>query len=63
MWYRKIDTFTDSQRFSTCEVDHYAQYKRFDDDIFIILLSIDDMVVAGPGMNKITDMKGQFQEI
>ena len=49
------------QCFNGSEVDHCAYYKRNDDGSFVILmLCVDDMLVAIPNMKKIIDLKAQL---
>ena len=50
-----------SQGFNRSKVDHCAYYKMFDNGSFIILLLyVDDMLVVGPIMKKIIDLKDQL---
>ena len=58
MWHMKFDTVMKRQGFNRIEVDHCAYYRRFDDNGFIVLLLyVDDMLVEGPNMNQIIDLK------
>ena len=48
-WYKRFDSFVMSLGYNRLSSDHCADYKRFEDDDFIILLLyVDDMLVAGP---------------
>ncbi|KAH9802840.1 retrovirus-related pol polyprotein from transposon TNT 1-94-like protein [Citrus sinensis] len=48
-WYKRFDSFIMSLRYNRLSSDHCAYYKRFEDNDFIILLLyMDDMLVAGP---------------
>ncbi|KAE8693764.1 putative galacturonosyltransferase-like 4 [Hibiscus syriacus] len=51
-WYKKFDSFMSSSGFTRCQADHYCYIKRFDNSFIILLLYIDDMLVAGSDMIK-----------
>ena len=41
--------------------DHYAYYKRFEDNYFIILLLyVDDMLVVSPNKDRVQELKAQL---
>ena len=50
-----------SFRYNRLSSDHCTYYKRFEDNDFIILLlSVDDMLVAGPNKDRIQELKAQL---
>ena len=50
-----------SQNFTRSEYDHCVYFKRLENDIFIILvLYVDDMLVASKNMVKINRLKAQM---
>ncbi|KAH9751503.1 hypothetical protein KPL71_014323 [Citrus sinensis] len=60
-WYMRFDSFIMSLGYNKLSSDHYAYYKRFEDNDFIILLLyVDDMLVAGPNKNRIQELKAQL---
>ena len=61
MEYTKFDTFMKRQGLIMSEFGHCAYYKKFDNGNFIILMFyVDDMLVVGPNMKKIIDLKAQL---
>lgn len=57
-WYKWSDSFMMSIGFIICKVDHCTNFQIYDDDIFIILLLyVNDMLVVGPRMGKISPLK------
>jgi len=57
-WYRKFDKFMSNNGYSRCEADHCCYLKHFDDSYIILLLYVDDMLIAGSGMDEIKHLKG-----
>ncbi|RVX19178.1 Retrovirus-related Pol polyprotein from transposon TNT 1-94 [Vitis vinifera] len=51
-WYKKFDSFMHRIGFKRCEVDHYCYVKSFDNSYIILLLYVDDMLIAGFNMNE-----------
>ncbi|KAE8728454.1 FACT complex subunit SPT16-like [Hibiscus syriacus] len=49
-WYKKFDSFMSSNGFIRCQADHCCYIKRFDNSFIILLLYVDDMLVAGSDM-------------
>lgn len=48
-WYKRFDSFIISLGYSRLHADPCAYFKRFgDNDFVILLLYVDDMLVAGP---------------
>uniref|UniRef100_A0A2N9IBB7 Integrase catalytic domain-containing protein n=1 Tax=Fagus sylvatica TaxID=28930 RepID=A0A2N9IBB7_FAGSY len=60
-WYKRFDSFIMSLGYNRHSSDPCVYYKRFGDGNFIILLLyVDDMLVAGPNKDRITDLKAQL---
>ena len=48
-WYKRFDSFIFSLGYNRLSSNHCIYYKRFDgDDFIILLLYVDDMLVASP---------------
>ena len=45
-WYKKFDSFMYRIGFKRCEADHYCYFKSFDNSYIILLLYVDDMLIA-----------------
>ena len=58
-WYKKFDTSICDNGFTRCEMDHCCYFKRFDGCYIILLLYVDDMLVAGSSMKEINKLKKQ----
>ena len=57
-WYLKFDKFMSEQGYTRCHSDHYAYLQKKNDGIYIILLLyVDDMLVAGSNMQEINVLK------
>jgi hypothetical protein len=57
-WYLKFDRFMIEQGYSRCHSDHCVYFKRLENGSFIILLLyVDDMLVAGSNMQDINVLK------
>jgi hypothetical protein len=57
-WYLNFDRFMTEQGYSRCHFDHYVDFKRLEDGIYIIfLLYVDDMLVAGSILQNINVLK------
>ncbi|KAH9769282.1 hypothetical protein KPL71_011940 [Citrus sinensis] len=60
-WYKRFDSFIMSLGYNRLSSDHCAYYKRFEDNDFIILLLyVDDMLVASPNKDRIQELKAQL---
>ncbi|KAH9678909.1 Integrase catalytic domain-containing protein [Citrus sinensis] len=60
-WYQRFDSFIMSLGYNRLSSDHCAYYKRFEDNYFIILLLyVDDMLVAGPNKDRVQELKAQL---
>jgi hypothetical protein len=57
-WYLKFDRFMTEQGYSRCHSDHCVYFKKLENGSFIILLLyVDDMLVAGSNMQDINVLK------
>ena len=45
-WYKKFDAFMHEIKFVRTEADHCCYFKRFGDGYIILLLYVDDMLIA-----------------
>ncbi|GJZ15626.1 retrovirus-related pol polyprotein from transposon TNT 1-94 [Tanacetum coccineum] len=60
-WYKRFDSFIRSLEYNRLHADPCAYFKRFgNDDFIILLLYVDDMLVAGPNKDRITKLKAQL---
>ena len=60
-WYRRFDSFIRGLGFRRCEADHCAYFWRNKNGSFIILLLyVDDMLVAGQDKESINELKAQL---
>ncbi|KAL2228761.1 UNVERIFIED_CONTAM: Retrovirus-related Pol polyprotein from transposon TNT 1-94 [Sesamum indicum] len=59
-WYRKFDNFMLEIDFSRCNADHCCYMKRFDEFFIILLLYVDDMLIAGSNVKEINRLKDQL---
>lgn len=61
-WYKKFDTFMHKEGFQKCNADHCCYFKRYKTSYIILLLYVDDMLVAGPYMDYIRRLKHQLSK-
>ena len=61
-WYKKFDSFMSSHGFTRCQADHCCYFKKFDNNFIILLLYVDDMLVAGSDMQEIANLKQKLSE-
>ncbi|KAE8685157.1 Expansin-A8 [Hibiscus syriacus] len=61
-WYKKFDSFMGSSGFTRCQADHCCYIKRFDNSFIILLLYVDDMLVAGSDMQEILHLKQKLSK-
>ena len=59
-WYKKFDSFMHKIGFKRCEADHYSYVKFFDNSYIILLLYVDDILIAGSSIEEINDLKKQL---
>ena len=57
-WYKKFDSFMDSQGYNKTISDHCVFIKKFGkNDFIILLLYVDDMLILGQDKTRIADLK------
>ncbi|KAL5819203.1 hypothetical protein ACOSQ4_023045 [Xanthoceras sorbifolium] len=61
-WYNKFDSFMSNSGFTRCQADHCCYIKRFDNSFIILLLYVDDMLVAGSDMQEIMNLKRELSK-
>ncbi|CAA0823453.1 cysteine-rich RLK (RECEPTOR-like protein kinase) 8 [Striga hermonthica] len=59
-WYRKFDNFMLEIGYSRCNADHCCYVKRFGNSFIILLLYVDDMLIAGSDVKEIERLKDQL---
>jgi hypothetical protein len=61
-WYLKFDNFMGRIGYKRCDNDHCCYIKKFKGSYIILLLYVDDMLVAGSDMSEIKKLKRQMSE-
>jgi len=61
-WYKKFDNFICSSGYTRCQVDHCCYVKHFDNSYIILLLYVDDMLIAGSSIEEIDKLKQQLSK-
>ncbi|KAG6689840.1 hypothetical protein I3842_11G194500 [Carya illinoinensis] len=61
-WYWKFDNFMCSNGFTRLQADHCFYMKNFDNSYIILLLYVDDMLVAGSSIEEINKLKKQLSK-
>ncbi|KAE8730100.1 hypothetical protein F3Y22_tig00003041pilonHSYRG00846 [Hibiscus syriacus] len=61
-WYKKFDSFMGSNGFTRCQEDHCCYIKWFNNSFIILLLYVDDMLVAGSNMQEIIHLKQKLSK-
>jgi hypothetical protein len=56
-WYKKFDSFMCSTRFTRCNADHCCYVKSFKNSYIILLLYVDDMLIARASIEEINKLK------
>ncbi|KAK9133630.1 hypothetical protein Scep_013158 [Stephania cephalantha] len=59
-WYLKFDKFMLTIGYMRCHADHFCYFKKFDNSYVILLLYVDDMLIAGSNIEKIENLKEQM---
>ena len=59
-WYLKFDSLMQRNGYTRCEMDHCCYLKKFRSSYIILLLYVDDMLVAGSDMQEIKRLKEQL---
>ncbi|KAF5797362.1 putative RNA-directed DNA polymerase [Helianthus annuus] len=61
-WYLKFDNFMGRVGYKRCDNDHCCYIKKFKGSYIILLLYVDDMLIAGSDMSEIKKLKRQMSE-
>ncbi|CAM8972377.1 unnamed protein product [Rhodiola kirilowii] len=61
-WHKKFDSFMKKAEFSRCEADHCCYVKRYKNSYIILLLYVDDMLIAGANWNEIDVLKKKLSK-
>lgn len=59
-WYKKFDSFMMSQNFIRSEYDRCVYFKSFNGIFIILVLYVDDMLIASKSMEEISRLKAQL---
>ncbi|KAL0552269.1 hypothetical protein IC582_011377 [Cucumis melo] len=60
-WYKRFDSFIVSLKYNRLNADPCAYFKRFGEkDFIVLLLYVDDMLVAGPNKDHIEELKAHL---
>ncbi|CAN1807780.1 Retrovirus-related Pol polyprotein from transposon TNT 1-94 [Linum perenne] len=59
-WYKKFDGFMQASGYYKCNADHCCYFKRFQSSYIILLVYVDDMLVAGSDLDEIRRLKKQL---
>jgi len=61
-WYMKFESFMHKEGFQKCNADRYCFFKRYKSSYIILLLYVDDMLVAGSDIDEIKNLKTQLSK-
>ncbi|CAM8895692.1 unnamed protein product [Rhodiola kirilowii] len=61
-WYKKFDGFMHEVKFVRSEADHCCYFKKLDDGYIILLLYVDDMLIAGSSAQEVSKLKKQLSK-
>ena len=61
-WYKKFDSFMRRIGFKRCEANHCCYVKFSDNSYIILLLYVDDMLIAGSSIEEINNLKKQLSK-
>lgn len=61
-WYIKFESFMYKEGFKKCNADHSCLFKRYHSSYIILLLYVNDMLVAGPDTDEIRNLKMQLSK-
>ncbi|KAL8092162.1 hypothetical protein AgCh_034456 [Apium graveolens] len=61
-WYLKFDSFMMKNGYTRSVMDHCCYFKQFDSSYIILLLYVDDILIAGSNMREINRLKRQMSE-
>jgi len=58
----KFESFMHKEGFQKCNVDHCCFFKRYKSSYIILLLYVDDVLVAGSDIDEIKNLKMQLSK-
>jgi len=61
-WYKKFESFIHKEGFQESNIDHCCFFKRYESSYIILLLYVDDMLVAGSNIGEIKNLKIQLSK-
>ncbi|CAM8972742.1 unnamed protein product [Rhodiola kirilowii] len=61
-WYKNFDGFMHEVKFVRSEADHCCYFKKLDDSYIILLLYVDDMLIAGSSSQEVSKLKKQLSK-
>ena len=61
-WYNKFDSFMGSNSFLRCQADYCCHVKNIGNFFIILLLYVDDMLIAGDSKQDIDKLKGELSK-
>ena len=61
-WYKKFDSFMHRIGLKRCEANHCSYVKSFDNTYIILLLYVDDMLIARSSIEEINNLKKQLSK-
>jgi len=59
-WYLKFNRFMVSSGFTRLQANHYFYSKWFENSCIILLMDVDDMLVAGSNIKEIVNLKAKL---
>ncbi|KAK0594571.1 hypothetical protein LWI29_027750 [Acer saccharum] len=59
-WYKKFDGFMQGNGYFRCNANHCCYFKKVKSSFIILLLYVDDMLVAGADVEEINNLKKQL---
>ena len=59
-WYKMFDGFMSSSCFTKCQAYHCCYIKKLDNGFIILLLYVDDMLIAGSDIQEINNLKWEL---
>ena len=59
---QKFENFMGKSGYTRSEEDHYYYFKHFDNLYIILLLYVDDILIAGPSIEEIKNLKRELSK-
>lgn len=61
-WYKKFNSFMNNNGFKMCQANQYCYVKNFGNSYIILLLDIDDMLIASAYKQEIDKLKNELSK-